>query len=98
MVDFLQEIMKLAGIEDEHTFTRSMLVNTQEEVTTVLSAASYLPQEYVTNKILTILGDGDQADDLINQMNADEIQRASDTDDETDDDSGNEDENEDVNE
>ena len=94
-VDFLQEIMKLAGIEDEPTFTRSMLVNTQEEVTTVLSAAGYLPKDYVTRKVLTILGDGDQAEDLHNQMAADELSMASDVD-ETEDET--EDENEDVNE
>ena len=91
VIDFLQEILKLAGIEDEPTFTRSMLVNTSEEVTTVLSAANYLPKDYVTRKVLTILGDGDQAEDLLNQMAADELSMASDVD-ET------EDENEDVNE
>lgn len=77
VVDFIQKILALTGIEDEPTFTRSMLVNTSEEITTVLQAASYLPSDYVTEKILTILGDGDKANDLIEQMAADELDRGS---------------------
>ena len=63
-----------------------MLVNTSEEVTTVLQAASYLPSDYITQKILTILGDGDQADDLLKQMAADELSRASEIDETQDED------------
>lgn len=79
-IEFLQGILAVAGVEDEPTFTRSMLVNTSEEITTVLQAASYLPSDYITKKILTILGDGDQAEDLIKQMAADELSRANETD------------------
>lgn len=95
VIDFIQGILALVGIEDEPTFTRSMLVNTQEEVTTVLAAAAYLPKEYVTRKILTILGDGDQAEDLLDQMAADELSLASDVEGGEDNDN---DEDEDVNE
>ena len=99
VIDFIQGILNLIGIEENPTFTRSMLVNVQEEVTTVLSAAAYLPKDYVTRKILTILGDGDQADDLLNQMAADEIERGSDVDEdeEGEEDNETEEENEDVN-
>jgi hypothetical protein len=86
VIDFVQGILALAGIEDAPTFTRSMLVNTSEEVTTVLQAASYLPDDYITQKILTILGDGDQADDLLKQMAADELSRASEIDETQDED------------
>lgn len=86
VIDFVQGILALAGIEDAPTFTRSMLVNTSEEVTTVLQAASYLPSDYITQKILTILGDGDQADDLLKQMAADELSRASEIDETQDED------------
>ena len=75
MIDFLQGIMTVAGIDDAPTFTRSILINTQEEVQTVLSAATYLPQDYVTRKILTILGDGDKADEIIDEMNMDDMDR-----------------------
>lgn len=74
--DFLGNLLKIVGIEDEHaTFTRSMIVNEQERIQTVLTAAQYLPQEYVTRKILTILGDGDQADDLLNQIEQENMDR-----------------------
>lgn len=73
--EFVQGILKVVGIEDEPTFTRSKLVNVSEEVQTVLQAASALDEEYVTRKILTLLGDGDQADEILERMEADELQR-----------------------
>ena len=76
VVDFLQGVLELAGITDEHpSFTRSMIINTQEEVQTVLSAASYLSDDYVTKKVLELLGDGDKAEDMLTQLDADEIDR-----------------------
>lgn len=75
ILDFLYGILALAGIDDEPTFTRSMLVNTSEEITTVVAAAQFLADDYVTEKILTILGDGDKAQDVLKQMDADELSR-----------------------
>lgn len=66
--DFLHGIMEVAGFEDTFTFTRSYLINVQEEIDTVLQAAQYLDDEYVTRKILTILGDADKADEVLNAM------------------------------
>lgn len=83
VLEFLSAILRLAGIDDKPTFTRSYMVNAQEEVTTVVSAASYLENDYVTEKILTLLGDGDKAEEMIKQMNADEIERLSDIDEQT---------------
>ena len=92
VLEFVYAILKLAGIDDDPTFTRSMLVNTQEEVQTVLQAAEYLSQEYITEKVLTLFGDGDKADDVMKTMAADEINRASDIDENDDDETeGNED-------
>lgn len=74
--DFLKSLMSLVGIEGENpTFTRSRLVNVSEEVETILQSAEHLPQEYVTRKLLDLLGDGDMADDIIKKMNADELDR-----------------------
>lgn len=78
VLEFLKEILELAGITDENpTFTRSVIVNTSEEIGLVLQATSSLDEEYVTRKILTLLGDGDQADEVIERMHADELERAS---------------------
>ena len=58
----------MAGLEDKPTFTRSYLVNTTEEISVLLQAAQYLDDEYVTRKILTLLGDADKADEIIASM------------------------------
>ena len=75
VLDFISGILAVAGIDDEPTFTRSTIVNTQEEVQTVVMAASYLGSEYVTRKILTILGDGDQAEDVLRQVAGENLER-----------------------
>lgn len=72
---FILGILQLAGIDDEPSFTRSTIVNVQEEINTVVSAASYLTEDYVTEKILTILGDGDKANKILKQKAADELER-----------------------
>ncbi len=75
VIDFIDGICSVAGIDNEASFTRSLIINTQEEVTTVISAADYLDSEYVTRKILTLLGDGDQADEVLRRMDAEEQTR-----------------------
>lgn len=78
VLDFLRGILKLAQIEDEKpTFTRSVIINASEEVQMLMQAATNLPSDYVTTKLLTILGDGDMAEDILKQMDADELERAS---------------------
>lgn len=73
VIDFIQGILTVAGIEDSPTFTRSMMVNTSEEISNVIQAAEFLSSDYVTRKILTLFGDGDKADEIIAQMAADEL-------------------------
>lgn len=73
--NFLDGILAVLGIEDEATFTRSMMINVQEEIQSVISAASVLDQSYVTEKILTILGDADKAQEILKQMDADDMER-----------------------
>ena len=76
IVDFLHGILELAGITDEEpSFTRSLIVNEQEEVQTILSAAAYLDASYVTKKVLEVLGDGDKAEEMLKQIDADELTR-----------------------
>lgn len=76
VLDFIQSLLSIAGIKDKATFTRSVIVNKQEEAAVVLQAATVLPEEYVTQKILTILGDGDAYDEIQRQKEADDIERA----------------------
>ena len=61
VIDFLEDIMAIAGVEDEPTFTRSKVINQTELIQVVLQSAPFLSEDYVTKKILDVLGDGDQA-------------------------------------
>ena len=51
MIDFIEGIMKIAGIEDNPTFKRSQIVNQLEETEMVLSAAEWLDEETVLRKL-----------------------------------------------
>jgi len=73
--EFIKGILAIAGIDDKPTFTRSVIVNSQEEIQLVLQSAQFLEPTYVTRKILTLLGDGDMADDMVNQLVSGELER-----------------------
>ena len=75
MIDFLQGVLAVAGIDDEPTFDRSYIINRQEEVQIITTAAQYLTDDYVTEKILTILGDGDRAEDMLAEKDAEDVER-----------------------
>lgn len=68
IIDFLQNLLEIVGIEDDPSFTRSMIVNTQEEMANIVQAASFVSSTYVTRKILELLGDGDKAEDVLEEM------------------------------
>lgn len=76
VIEFLTDILKIAGIEDENpTFTRSYITNKSEELENVIKGASFLGSEYTTRKILEILGDGDKADEILERMQEEEMER-----------------------
>lgn len=75
VIDFLQGILDLAGIEDSPSFTRSMIVNVEENINVILSAADHLSDEYVTKKILDLLGDPDQYEEVFGQRTEEEAGR-----------------------
>lgn len=51
VIDFIQGLLKLAGVEDMPTFARSPVVNEDEITQMVLSAAEYLDEETVLKKL-----------------------------------------------
>lgn len=75
VIKFLREILRIAGIDDSPSFTRSIMVNTQEEITVLIQSAQYLDQQYVTEKILNLLGDGDQLEEVLKRMDEEDIDR-----------------------
>ena len=75
VTEFINGILELAGIEDEPTYTRSQMSNQSETLEMVLQAAEYLDDEYVTTKILTLLGDADKAQEVLKRKDAEAADR-----------------------
>ena len=42
---------------------------------TLLQAAQYLPEDYVTEKILNYFGDGDRVEDIMQEKDEDDMSR-----------------------
>ena len=73
--DFIMGILELAGIEDEPTYTRSQMSNRAETLDMVIQSAEYFDDEYVTQKILTLLGDADKLDEVMKRKAEQELAR-----------------------
>lgn len=69
---FINALLRLIGIDDKPTYTRSKMINKAEEIQSLMQAATALPEEYVTRKILEIEGDIDKAEDVLQMMSANE--------------------------
>ena len=77
VTEFIDGILALVGIEDEPTYTRSLIVNQQEMIQNIVTSAEYLSADYITRKILEILGDTDKADEVVEQRLVEETSRYS---------------------
>ena len=75
VTEFINGILALAGIEDEPTYTRSQMSNQGELLEMVLQCAEYLDDEYVTTKILTLLGDSDKVSEVLKRKDAEAADR-----------------------
>lgn len=75
VTEFINGILTLAGIDDEPTYTRSQMSNQSETLEMVLQCAEYLDDEYVTTKILTLLGDADKAQEVLKRKDAEAADR-----------------------
>lgn len=73
---FIVEILRLAGIEDQPSYTRNQIINKTEETQALLMGAQYYDDEYITKKLLTINGDIDQYEDMMKRKAAEEINRS----------------------
>ena len=75
VTEFINGILALAGIEDEPTYTRSQMSNQSEMLEMVLQCAEYLDDEYITTKLLTLLGDADKAQEVLKRKDAEAADR-----------------------
>jgi enoyl reductase-like protein len=75
--EFVKGILKVFGIEDSVTFVRSKMANKKEEIEAILECADYLSEEYVTEKLLTIIGDIDKVEEELSQKADENMSRLS---------------------
>lgn len=79
VTEFIDGILALAGIEDEPTYTRSQMSNKGELIELMLSAGEYLDDEYITKKVLMLLGDADEIEAVLRRKAAQAFARYSQT-------------------
>lgn len=72
---FILGILKLAGIDDQPSYTRNQIINKAEETQTLILQAPYFDEEYTRKKLLTINGDVDQFDEISKRIDADGLNR-----------------------
>lgn len=73
IIEFIQNILDLAGIEDDPTFKRSTIVNQTEETNMVLSAAQYLDDETILKHLPFI--SIDEVNDILARKTEEEAER-----------------------
>jgi len=73
VIEFTQNILELAGIDDEVSFKRSTIINQTEETTMVLAAAQYLDIETILKHLPFI--NVDEIDDILDNVTREEANR-----------------------
>lgn len=75
VTEFIKAILRLAGIEDEPSYTRNKIINTMEEMQTLVMMEPYVDDEYMTTKALTIVGDADMVEEVLKRRAAEDLGR-----------------------
>lgn len=87
VIEFIQEILALAGLEDNPTFKRSTIINQTEETNMVLAAAQYLDNETILKHLPFI--SNDEINNILDNTTREEANRyTEDTTDVEDEDNG----------
>lgn len=73
VIEFIQGILELAGIDDDPSFKRSMIVNQLEETQMILSAAQYLDAETVLKHLPFI--SPDEVQNILDKLTEEESSR-----------------------
>ena len=75
VTEFIMDVLKLAGIDDEPTYQRNRMVNETEETQKIIMQAQYLDEEYIREKLLTVNGDIDMLEEINKRVQADDYKR-----------------------
>lgn len=73
VIEFIQGVLELAGIDDNPTFKRSTIINQTEETNMVLAAAQYLDDETVLKHLPFI--SIDEVQDILDRKLVEEVSR-----------------------
>lgn len=68
-------ILAVAGIDDKPTYTRNQIINKTEETQRILQQAEWFDEEYIRKSLLTINGDIDQYEEIVQRMDAEDLNR-----------------------
>ena len=74
VIDFLQALFKIVGMEDEPSFTRSKVTNQLEQTQMVLLAANYLDDETILNKLPWLTQE--EVAEILKRKAAEDIERS----------------------
>lgn len=74
VIDFLQALFKIVGIEDDPSFTRSKVTNQLEQTQMVLLAANYLDDETILNKLPWLTQE--EVAEILKRKAAEDIERS----------------------
>lgn len=72
---FINGILKLAGINDSPTYTRNQIINKTEETQRIIMQAQYFDDEYIRKSLLTINGDIDQYEEIVQRLDSEDGDR-----------------------
>ena len=75
VIDFINGILALAGIEDKPTFTRSQISNKNEKIQNILRSSEYIDSDTITEQLLILLDMGDKYEDVITKLTEKETAR-----------------------
>ena len=73
--EFIAGLLEVAGVEDEPTYDRSYIVNTSETLDNISKMANYLPESYIREKTVTLLGDKDQLETIEDELANESVNR-----------------------
>lgn len=77
VTDFIHRLLAVAGVEDDPIYERSILVNKTEMIQSIANSALYLDDDYVTEKIMTVFGDKDKVQEVLDKKAQTDINRMS---------------------
>ena len=75
ITEFINGLLEIAGVEDEPTYERNYHTNKTEVIDNLISSASYLDDEYVTEKIMTLMGDKDKVEEVMKRKAKTDVKR-----------------------